>query len=463
MATVYEARDSVLARTVAVKVLHSELVEDPTFLERFRREALAAARLAHPNIVAIYDTGADSGRHYIVMEFCAGGTLRDFLAREGPLSPDRVLAIGSSICDALGYAHDNDVVHRDVKPANVLIAGDGTLKVADFGIAKAAFAGRDITTSGSMLGSVNYVSPEQARGEEPDHRSDVYSLGVVLFEAATGRPPFTADTALATAMKHLQDEPQRPRSLRAGIPRDLDEAILAALRKDPSARPQSAAELKILLGGHRAETAVMPAVRPPASPPKAQTSGDMGWVVRIVALVAVVVALAVTATWLLGDESPLGRSRDRSAPAGGPEIAIQSVADFDPVSEGGDGEEHSSEAQAAADGNDATRWSTETYDDPFEVQGKSGVGLVFDLGSETDVGEIEVVTSTPGMDIEILVADEPATSLGEFTPVTQISGIGTDDRVDIGDSGRYWLLWITGLPGDGTGVGTVSEVRFRGS
>jgi serine/threonine protein kinase len=218
MGSVYKARDEVLARPVAVKILHPHLSEDHGFLERFRREAVAAAGLSHPGIVAIYDTGTDtaedgSERHYIVMEHCAGGTLTELSAREGALEPERAAAVVAAVCSSLDFAHRAGVVHRDVKPDNVLFADDGTLKVADFGIAKAAYASGDITTTGSILGTVTYISPEQAGGREPDARSDVYSAGVVLYELLTGRPPFQGETDVATALMHVNESPTPVRAL----------------------------------------------------------------------------------------------------------------------------------------------------------------------------------------------------------------------------------------------------------
>ncbi|MGH2734347.1 MAG: protein kinase domain-containing protein, partial [Actinomycetota bacterium] len=272
MAAVWKARDDVLARPVAVKILHPHLAEDEAFLERFRFEALAAARLAHPNIVAIYDTGTDGGpedageQHFIVMEFCGGGSLADHLAERGPMEPDGIRAVGAAVCEALGYAHRIGVVHRDVKPANVLITGDGSLKVADFGIAKAAFAAGDITTTGSILGTVTYLSPEQLRGSEPDARSDLYALGVTLYELVTGRPPFVEETQMATAMKHLREQPAPSRSVRGGIPRSLDQVIMKALAKDADDRYQSAEEMRTALEGRGSASAATAVIERPIGP-----------------------------------------------------------------------------------------------------------------------------------------------------------------------------------------------------
>lgn len=467
MATVYRARDEVLARTVAVKILLPHLADDANFLERFRREALAAARLTHPNIVSIYDTGTeptdDGEKHFIVMEFCGGGTLARLAAAEGPLEPGRIAAIGAAIADALAYAHRNEVIHRDVKPANVLLADDGAVKVSDFGIAKAAFTGRDLTTSGSLLGTVTYISPEQARGEEPDERSDIYSLGVVLYELAAGRPPFSADTPLGTAMLHLQEPPPPLRSIRGGIPRNFEEVVLATLAKDPADRPATANELHGRLNqlGTDGATSVIRTTPPPRRPEVAGHQGDVSWMVRVLLLVVGVVAMALAVTWLLSsDESPLqddAQDRQRSA---GNTIEIEAATDFDP--EGGDGE-HPELTGAAWDGIETTSWKTETYNDGFEGVNKTGVGLVFDLGDVVDVSSIEIVTSTPGMSIEIHSSDaDPAGDKEALELRTEGESLTATDNIEVDESGRYWLIWINALP-PGSGEAHISEVRFFGS
>ncbi|MDQ3752096.1 MAG: protein kinase, partial [Actinomycetota bacterium] len=253
MGTVWRARDQVLARTVAVKILHPALSEDELFIERFRREAFAAARLTHPDIVAIYDTGHEAAfddhtdRHYIVMEYCPGGTLKDSLRQAGPFTPGRALELGSRVCGALGYAHSKGVVHRDVKPENVLLSEDGDLKVADFGIAKAAFALSDLTSTGVILGTVTHISPEQAQGEEPDARSDLYAVGVLLYELLAGHPPFQAETEIATAMQHVNMAPPSLRSLRADVPKRVESVVFKALAKNPGDRYPSAEEMRSAL------------------------------------------------------------------------------------------------------------------------------------------------------------------------------------------------------------------------
>ena len=469
MASVYRARDEVLARTVAVKLLHPRLVADENFVERFRREALAAARLTHPNIVSIYDTGTeerpDGEHHFIVMEYCGGGTLEGLMVSEGPLDPARICTIGSAICDALAYAHKNGVIHRDVKPPNVLLADDGTVKVSDFGIAKAAFTGRDLTTSGSLLGTVTYISPEQARGEDPDERSDIYSLGVVLYELAVGRPPFSADTPVSTAMKHLQEPPAPLRSIRAGFPKDLEAVIMGALSKEPAARPATAEELKASLRTRASSSSTSVIRTAPAAPAArpAQHHGDASWVARVLLLVGAVVLLAIGATWLLStEEEPEGGPRDRGDVAAGSVLRIAEAADFDPVEAGGDDAEHSEEVPLAYDENANTSWTTENYEVGFDGVGKTGVGLVFDLGESVDVQTIEVVAS-PGMSLELRVSDEPPT--GDQTSlelVDDATSIDLEETFEVDRAGRYWLLWITELPG-GAGTGEISEVRFFGS
>ncbi len=243
MAEVYLARDALLDRPVAVKVLSAEHARDPSFVERFRREAQSAASLNHPDIVAIYDWGQERGTYFIVMEYVPGHTLRDVLRLEGTLSPERSVTIAAEIAAALDYAHRAGVVHRDVKPGNVLINADGVAKVTDFGIARADTS-EALTQTGSVMGTATYFSPEQAQGYAVDGRSDVYSLGIVLYEMVCGVPPFRADTPVAVAYQHVREEPPRPRDQRPDLPADLETIILACLAKDPEKRYQSAHDLR---------------------------------------------------------------------------------------------------------------------------------------------------------------------------------------------------------------------------
>ena len=475
MATVWRARDDVLARPVAVKVLHPHLSEDEAFLERFRREALAAARLSHPNIVSIYDTGTEPRAdgapdlQYIVMELCGGGTLDDLLRTNRSLPPERVASIGRAVCHALGYAHRQGIVHRDVKPANVLIADDGLLKVGDFGIAKAAFAKSDITTTGSILGTVTYLSPEQSRGDEPDARSDIYGLGILLYELTVGRPPFAGETQIATAMMHINDAPAPLRSIRAGIPRPLEATIMKALEKEPSARFQTAEEMASALDGSAADagsTVAVPRV-PPAAGPTAQApgrSGDTGWIVRVVAAIAITIALALFVASLVDDTDEGGRDRNPAArntsTEGGTAVEVASVTDFDP--HGGDGE-HPDEAQNAIDGSASTAWTTQSYSSSLEVLGKPGVGLLLDLGEEVEVAGVSIVGS-PGMDLQVRAANEPGADETAFEEVAAEAGSG--NKVDLtfeATSGRYWLVWITKLSEGGGGTASIYEVELSGT
>ncbi|MHB1139444.1 MAG: Stk1 family PASTA domain-containing Ser/Thr kinase [Microthrixaceae bacterium] len=249
MAQVYLARDRALDRPVAVKELVPEFATDPSFVERFRREAQAAANLSNANIVGVFDWGAQDGTYFIVMEYVDGPSLSQVLRNDGPLHPNRAAEIASEVASGLGFAHSRGVVHRDVKPGNVLLTKSGQSKVTDFGIARALSSPDDeLTQAGSVMGTATYFSPEQAQGLPVDPRSDLYSLGVVLFEMLTGRPPFTGDTPLAIAYKHVQDEPPRPSTLVSGLPPGLEAIIMKLLQKRPDDRYSTAEDLRADLG-----------------------------------------------------------------------------------------------------------------------------------------------------------------------------------------------------------------------
>lgn len=238
MADVYKAQDKLLDRAVAVKILHQQYANDAEFVEKFRREATAAAKLAHPNIVNIYDVGEDGGSQYIVMEYVSGPTLKEVIQQKGCLEPIEAVRIAKEIASALESAHRNNLVHCDIKPHNILVMPDGHIKVTDFGIARAVSAST-MTYSGSVMGSVHYFSPEQAKGTVITTKSDVYSLGVVLYEMLTGQLPFNGETSVSIALKHLQEEPVPIRQINPSIPPVLEAIVQKAMSKDPADRPSS--------------------------------------------------------------------------------------------------------------------------------------------------------------------------------------------------------------------------------
>ncbi len=347
MAQVYRAMDRQLERPVALKVLFPELSVDRTFVERFRREAQAAANLSHPNIVPVFDWGEDDGSYFIVMEYVEGRPLSAVLRDPQRLSPRQIATIGAGVAAALAFAHRHGVVHRDVKPGNVLITPDGDVKVTDFGIARAMNTEESLTQTGAVMGTAAYFSPEQAEGKGVDARSDIYSLGVVLYEMAVGRPPFTGDSPVAVASKHVRDMPVLPREANPSVPPALEAVIMKAMAKDPDDRYGSAEELRADLlrfadgrpveAGDPGLTSVMAAVGatqavpmttgrtmavPPAGPPNNREDLERKKRTRnlIILLVVLLVALAVIAFFLLRSVGVFGGN------VSVPDVAKQTVA-----------------------------------------------------------------------------------------------------------------------------------------
>ena len=258
MAEVFVGQDRSLGRPVAIKVMFPEFAADTAFVERFRREAQAAANLTHPNIVAVYDWGPIDTTYFMVMEYVSGRTLAEIIREAAPINPDRAADLAAGVASALGFAHRNGVVHRDIKPANVIIDDGGEVKVADFGIARAVSGGAgDLTQTGTVMGTATYFSPEQAQGQEVDPRSDLYSLGVVLYEMITGRPPFTGDSPVSIAYKHVQEPVPPPRSIVPAIPAGLQAITLKLLAKRTSNRYASAEDLRADLARFRAGEPVL--------------------------------------------------------------------------------------------------------------------------------------------------------------------------------------------------------------
>src|SRR5213595_2277230 len=258
MANVYLAEDEVLGRRVAIKILNDRHAGDDQFVERFRREAKNAASLSHPNIVSIYDRGVAEGTYYSAMEYLDGRTLKELIVSRGPAPTNVAIDYTRQILATLRFAHRNRIVHRDIKPHNVLVDSDGRLKVTDFGIARAGAS--EMTEAGSIIGTAQYLSPEQAQGAPVDETSDLYSVGVLLYELLTGVVPFSGDTPVEIAMKHLSSAPEAPSAKRAEIPRDLDMIVLRALAKDPAERYQSAEEMDADLARVARGVAVSPEI-----------------------------------------------------------------------------------------------------------------------------------------------------------------------------------------------------------
>jgi eukaryotic-like serine/threonine-protein kinase len=459
MSSVYRAQDKLLERTVALKILHEQFTRDDVYVERFRREARAVAQLAHPNIVTVIDRGEQDGRQFIVFEYVDGMNLKELLDQEGPLEPREAIELALQVARGLAFAHENGLVHRDVKPQNVLIDADGRAKVTDFGIAHALDVD-GMTITGTIMGSSNYIAPEQARGEPVDEQSDIYSLGCVLYELLTGEVPFDGDNFVAVAMRHVNDPVPTVGEVRPDVPPHLDWTVERAMAKGNDDRFASmvefAAELEAChaeLDGAEGATVVVPPRRPPqprrARRERRRRSKALPFVLLGVGLAALIGALA--GALLLHDNGSSNNSPPAGGSGGSGSIHLVGLTAYDP--EGSPpGQEHNAAAKYAADGNQSTYWDTEHYNGAD--LNKSGVGVVLDAGRTVSPKTMTVTTDTPGFTADIMAGDS---SGGPFKRVSGSQTVAATATFHVDGTGRYFVVWITDLGGNSSAH--VNEVR----
>jgi eukaryotic-like serine/threonine-protein kinase len=463
MSSVYRAYDPTLERSVAIKLMHRDISSDPAQLERFRREARAVAQLNHPHVVTVIDAGEDEGAPYIVFEYVEGETLKERIRRLGRLPIDEAIAYAIEIGRALECAHAHKLVHRDVKPQNVLIDRDGRAKVTDFGIARSMEA-QGLTATGRVLGTTDYVSPEQALGHEVTEQSDIYSLGVVLYEMLTGEAPFKADTQVAVAMKHVREPMPDVQRRRPEISATLAAVVERATAKETQHRYATVDEMVHDLE----EVLAIEAARTGQATGEATTvlrtlSGDTAdfapqrlrhpkralfLSLAVLVLVGAVIGYFATRT----EEGP-GPAATPSAP-GLSEVRLSQDAadDYDPE---GDGEESSSQVQFAIDGKPTTVWDTESYEGGFEASNKRGVGLHIDTGGRVAARQLDLVTSTPGFTAAVYASDSVPSRIDRWTKVSQDVRVKEKQAIELDTERqefRNYLLWISELPEGGKAV-----------
>ncbi len=460
MAAVWSATDTVLGRPVAVKRLHAGLLADAEHAERFRREAMLVARLSHPNLVHLLDRGDDPEGPYLVMELVEGENLKTRIRRDGALDPEDAARVCAQVGRALAYAHAQGVVHRDIKAQNVLMAPDGAVKLADFGIARLMEPDgqHGLTRTDMLMGSADYLSPEQADGRPVDARTDVYSLGILLYECITGSLPFRGEGFVAVAMKHCSEPLPDPRAAAPGVPDWLASITMRAAAKDPADRFPAAADMVEALEERRMSTAPLPAVPPGADEDTARRPRPRRRARRAVLVVLAVALLggAVSAGVVLidrGSDTPV-------ATAPGP-LTIAAVRDYDP--QGDDDAENPDQRGLAVDGDPTTAWFTERYRTSPDFGGlKTGVGLILRLTAPAVATQMVVTSPTAGAGFQVLgpleAGRREVLASGTFTGAEQIIPIARAAPAEA------VVLWITSLVDDGSGGfhAGVGQVELRG-
>ncbi|HEY3549436.1 MAG TPA: protein kinase [Gaiellaceae bacterium] len=474
MSSVFRARDLQLDRRVAIKILHEHYAEDPEYLERFRREARAVAKLSHPNIVTVIDRGDDGGRQYIVFEHVEGENLKEFVLRAGRLPVRGALELALAVADGLAFAHDRGLVHRDVKPQNVLLSREGEVKVTDFGIARSLHVDHGVTQTGTVLGTGEYLAPEQASGKQVSAATDVYSLGVVLWELLAGDVPFVGENFVAVALRHVNEPPPRLRERRPDVSPRLEAAVDRALAKDPGRRFPSmvafANELRACLAevegdpapppeDDLAMTLVTPPARAPARAParprqpRRARRRPLVW-----ALLALIVAGAAFAAVLLLGGSSHHNGGSNGDGTSGSVVQLQGVGNYVPS---GSADTHADTAYRATDGDPSTYWYTQTYStQDFGGLLPQGLGLVLRADRSVKLSQIKVTTPTSGLVAHIGAGNSQS---GPFTTdSTRQTVSGTTTFTLQGRTAQYYVVWITSLPSTAGGyMAKISEVTAK--
>jgi eukaryotic-like serine/threonine-protein kinase len=454
MSTVYLARDTTLDRPVAVKVMHREMSEQADQLERFRQEARAVAKISHPNVVAVIDAGEDGGHPYIVFEYVEGETLKQRINRVGALDPQEALAYAIEVARGLTVAHARNMVHRDIKPQNVLIDSEGRAKLTDFGISR-QLEQDGMTATGRVLGTTDYVAPEQAMGHPVDQRSDIYSLGVVLYEMLIGQVPFHADSQVGVAMKHVNEELPDVQQRRPEVSAAAALVVERATTKDPDQRYQRVGELiddlstALEVEAARAGSTTGEATSVLEAVPPAERKLSSGGRLSRLALLLLLLFFAGAVAAVILISSGNGPGGGGGALKGkGSAVTLTEASDYDPQ---GDGKEDPETVSLAIDGNPTgTAWSSEHYDSDTFAGTKTGpdpgVGLYVAAKSPVTPATMVIRTPTPGWDAEIFAAPsgppEEVTEWGE--PVGEVTDAQATEEVELhlGSPAKYFLLWF---------------------
>ena len=460
MSTVYLARDTTLDRPVAVKVMHREMSEQADQLERFRQEARAVAKLSHPNVVSVIDAGEDGGYPYIVFEYVEGETLKARINRIGALDVQEALAYAIEVARGLTVAHARRMVHRDIKPQNVLIDAEGRAKLTDFGISR-QLEQDGMTATGRVLGTTDYVAPEQAMGRGADQRSDIYSLGVVLYEMFTGEVPFAAESQVGVAMKHVNEELPDVQALRPELSAASALVVERATAKDPAKRYADVGEmiddlstaLEVEAARAGSTTGEATSVLEAVPPAKRKLSGRARWSWGLVVLAIVIAAAVVVADpgrlerQRAGRRQPRKRRRRRRRP--GTTVALEGATDYDPE---GDGHEEPGTVEFAVDGNPTgTSWTTEHYDTDTFAGTKEGpdpgVGIYVTSKAASSPKTMKILSPTPGWDAQIFAAAAgPPDAIEEWgEQVGEVKDAGKEEEVHLhlGGAAKYFLIWFT--------------------